>query len=293
MDPAALKPLPTLNPSALLHAAGLSPRQGLGQNFLADDAALRRIVSAADVTPDDTVLEVGPGLGHLTRYLAACAGSVAAVELDASLLPILKQTLAGFSNVNIIQGDILKLDLASLGLQSGYLVVANIPYYITGELIPLLVQASVKPARLVLTLQEEVAEAICAAPGDLSIRALSVQVFGKATIAARIPAGAFYPPPEVNSAVLRIDVYPQPLIASERLPAFFTLVKAGFSQKRKTLRNALAGGLGWKPERAAELLKEAGIDPQRRAETLSIPEWEKLLIKYDLENILKLVPHQI
>jgi 16S rRNA (adenine1518-N6/adenine1519-N6)-dimethyltransferase len=280
MDPAEIKKLPNLDPAALLRAHGLSPRKGLGQNFLVDDAALRQIVAAAEINPLDTVLEVGPGLGHLTRYLAACAGRVLAVELDAALLPALRAALAGSTNVSILQGDILKLDLTRLELPAGYLVVANIPYYITGELIPFLMEAPLKPARLVLTIQKEVADAICAGPGDLSIRALSVQVYGRPTIAARIPAGAFYPAPDVDSAVLRIDLYPQPLISPQRLVAFFQLIKAGFSQKRKTLRNSLAGGLGWKPQQAVALLQKAGIDPQRRAETLSLPEWERLVQEY-------------
>jgi 16S rRNA (adenine1518-N6/adenine1519-N6)-dimethyltransferase len=280
MDPGALKPLPRLDPATLLRTYGLKPRQGLGQNFLADDAALRQIVAAAEIAPDDTVLEIGPGLGHLTRYLAACARRVLAVEIDSSMLPPLRQNLTACPNVSILQADILKLDLAQLGLPSGYLVVANIPYYITGELIPFLMEAPFKPARLVLTIQKEVAGAICATPGDLSIRALGVQVYGRPTIAAQIPAAAFYPPPAVDSAVLRIELYPQPLIRLERLPAFFTLVKAGFSQKRKTLRNSLAGGLGCKPEKAVALLQAAGIDPQRRAETLSIAEWDGLVEEY-------------
>jgi 16S rRNA (adenine1518-N6/adenine1519-N6)-dimethyltransferase len=280
MDPAPIKSLPHLDPGTLLRAHGLSPRKGLGQNFLVDDGALRQIVTAAGITPMDTVLEVGPGLGHLTRYLAAGAGSVLAVELDAKLLPLLKESLAAWSNVTFLHGDILKLDLAQLGLPTGYLVVANIPYYITGELIPFFMEAPVKPSRLVLTVQKEVAEAICAAPGDLTIRALSVQIYGLPTIAARIPATAFYPTPDVDSAVLRIDLYPHPLIPPDRLPTFFTLIKAGFSQKRKTLRNSLAGGLGWKPDKAVDLLQKAGIDPQRRAETLSISDWEQIVLKF-------------
>jgi len=280
MEPTPIKSLPHLDPGTLLRSHGLSPRKGLGQNFLVDDAALRQIVAAAGITLQDTVLEVGPGLGHLTRYLAACAGRILAVELDATLVPLLKETLSAWSNVTLLHGDILKLDLAQLGLPAGYLVVANIPYYITGELIPFLIEAPLKPSRLVLTIQKEVAEAICAAPGDLTIRALSVQVYGRPSIAGLIPAAAFYPAPDVDSAILRIDLYPQPLIPADRLPAFFTLIKAGFSQKRKTLRNSLAGGLGWKPDKAVELLQKAGIDPQRRAETLSLPEWERIVIKF-------------
>ena len=272
--------LPYLEPTGLLRAHHLSPKKGLGQNFLVDDSALRLILAAAEIKPDDTVLEVGPGLGHLTRYLAASAGRVAAVELDQELFPALKVVLAGYSNVKLVQGDILEMNLAGLKLPAGYLVVANIPYYLTGSLIQFLLEGEVKPARLVLTVQKEVADAICAGPGDLSIRALSVQVYGRPLVAARILAGAFYPPPDVDSAVLRIDLYSQPLIPAAQLADFFRLIKAGFSQKRKTLRNSLAGGLGWKPERAVALLQDSEIDPQRRAETLSLSEWERIVKEY-------------
>jgi len=269
--------LPRLDTAALLRAHDLSPRKGLGQNFLVDDAALRCIIQAAEISPDSTVLEVGPGLGHLTRYLARYAGKVLAVELDRNLIPVLQKVLDGASNVQIVQDDILELDLSELIAQAGYLVVANIPYNITGPLIQHLLEARLKPARLVLTIQKEVAQAICARPGDLSIRALSVQVYGKPRILASIPAAAFFPAPEVDSAVLRIDLYPEPLIPVDLLRDYFRLVKAGFSQKRKTLRNSLAGGLGWKPERTAALLQSARIDPQRRAETVSLEEWKTLV----------------
>jgi len=272
--------LPYLNTIGLLRAHHLSPKKGLGQNFLVDDSALRQILFAAEIKPDDTVLEVGPGLGHLTRYLAASAGRVVAVELDQGLFPALREVLAGYSNVELVQGDILEMDLAGLNLPAGYLVVANIPYNITGSLIQYLLEVEVKPARLVLTVQKEVAEAICAGPGELSIRALSVQVYGRPQVTARILAEAFYPPPDVDSAVLRIDLYPQPLIPTAQIADFFRLIKAGFSQKRKTLRNSLAGGLGWKPQRTVALLQDAEIDPQRRAETLSLTEWERIVKEY-------------
>ncbi|HVP21983.1 MAG TPA: 16S rRNA (adenine(1518)-N(6)/adenine(1519)-N(6))-dimethyltransferase RsmA [Anaerolineaceae bacterium] len=276
MDAAEIN-LPRLDTAALLRAHDLSPRKGLGQNFLVDDAALRRVIQAADISPDSTVLEVGPGLGHLTRYLARSAGKVVAVELDRNLIPVLQEVLGGAPNVQVVQGDILELDLGGLIADEGYLVVANIPYNITGPLIQRLLEARLKPARLVLTIQKEVAQAICAGPGDLSIRALSVQVYGMPRILATIPAAAFFPAPEVDSAVLRIDLYPEPLVPASLLGDYFRLVKAGFSQKRKTLRNSLAGGLAWKPERTAALLESAGIDPQRRAETVSLGEWNTLV----------------
>jgi 16S rRNA (adenine1518-N6/adenine1519-N6)-dimethyltransferase len=268
--------LPPLHVPELLRRYGLRPDKSLGQNFLVDGAALQRVVDAAEVGADDAVLEIGPGLGSLTRRLASVARQVAAVELDGELIPALREVLGAFGNVRIIQGDILSVDPAGLFEQSGYLVVANIPYYITSAVIRHLLEASVRPRRIVLTVQREVAERICAAPGDLSLLALSVQVYGQPRIAAHIPAGAFYPPPKVDSAVIRVDLYPSPLIPSPLLPTFFRLIKAGFSQKRKTLRNALSARLG-RPSREIEaLLAAAGIDPQRRAETLNLVEWGKL-----------------
>jgi 16S rRNA (adenine1518-N6/adenine1519-N6)-dimethyltransferase len=277
MDPAEID-LPRLEVAGLLRQSGLEPKKGLGQNFLADPAALRAVVAAAEISPDSAVLEVGPGLGHLTRYLAKAARRVVAVELDRDLIPVLGQVLAGDANVQVIQGDIMDLDPAELMGEPGYIVAANIPYYITSILIRHLLEARHKPARLALTVQREVAERICAKPGDLSLLALSVQVYGKPRVAARLPAGAFIPPPKVDSAVVRVDLYPRPLIPAEQLDAFFQLAKAGYSQKRKTLRNSLSGGLRIEPARAGELLAQAGIDPQRRAETLSIEEW-KLLVE--------------
>jgi 16S rRNA (adenine1518-N6/adenine1519-N6)-dimethyltransferase len=178
--------------------------------------------------------------------------------------------------VEIVQGDILALDPSRLMGEAGYVVVSNIPYYITSALIRHLLEARLKPARLALTVQREVAERICAGAGDMSLLALGVQVYGKPSVVARIPAGAFYPPPTVDSSVVRVDLYPEPRVPVELLDRFFRLAKAGFSQKRKTLGNALAGGMAWSKERARETLLAAGIDPRRRAETLSLPEWETL-----------------
>jgi len=212
---------------------------------------------------------------------------VVAVELDAKLIPPLQEALQAHSNVQIVQGDILAFDLtrlmgfpgdqeSSLDLPSTYQVVANIPYYITSALIRRLLETPRQPERLTLTVQQEVAERICAAPGEMSLLALSVQVYGAPKIATRIPAGAFYPPPRVDSAVVRIDIYPTPLIPKAQLPIFFRLAKAGFSQKRKNLRNAISGGMGWSTGQTEALLQAADIDPRRRAETLSLPEWQHL-----------------
>ena len=268
-------PLPDV--PELLRRYGLRPDKRLGQNFLIDQEALQRVVETACIQPDDQVLEIGPGLGSLTVLLARQARSVVAVELDANLIPALRSVVSAFSNVHIVQGDILALSPADLVAQAGYLVVANIPYYITSALIRHLLEASLPPRRLVLTVQREVAQRICAEPGDMSMLALSVQVYGQPRIAAHIPAVAFYPAPKVDSAVVCVDILPSPLVVEAELPLFFRLAKAGFSQKRKTLRNALSGGMHWSTEQTQTLLNAAGIDPQRRAETLSIAEWRKII----------------
>ncbi len=272
--------LPPLHIAALLRRYDLRPSKGLGQNFLQDKDALQKIVSAAGLSPADTVLEIGPGLGSLTRYLALSARSVTAVELDRKLFPVLESVLVPYKNVRLVQGDILKLDPAELMKAPGYVVVANIPYYITSMVIRHLLEAKQHPSRMVLTVQKEVAERICAGAGRMSLLALSVQVYGKPVIGTTIPGEAFYPPPKVDSAVLCIEIYPQPVIPADRLDKFFTLIKAGFSQKRKTLRNALSGGLQIASVESEELLCSGGIDPRRRAETLSLDEWGNLVEKY-------------
>lgn len=268
--------LPPLDVPGLLRRHHLTPRKSLGQNFLIEESFLRKIIAVAEVEQNCEVLEVGAGLGSLTRHLAEAARRVVAVELDQRLMPVLSTVLAGRDNVRLEHGDMLALDPGALMDLDGYLVVANIPYYITSALIRHLLEARVKPGRLVLTVQREVAERICAEPGEMSLLALSVQVYGKPRPVLRIPAGAFYPPPQVDSSVLRVDLYPQPLMQGVALERFFQLAKAGFSQKRKMLRNALAGGLGWGVEQAESLLRAADIDPRRRAETLSIAEWGRL-----------------
>ena len=272
--------LPPLDIPKLLRQAGLQPDKRLGQNFLLDEAVLDHIVEAAQVTDTDFVLEIGAGLGSLTRHLACVAREVIAVEVDKRLIPLLKEVLASLNNVRILQGDILSLYVTPLLPESGYLVVANIPYYITSAIIRHLIELPVPPKSFVLTIQREVAERICAEPGEMSLLAISVQVYGFPHIVTHVPASAFYPTPEVDSSVVRVDLFPEPLIAPAMTDVFFRLVKAGFSQKRKTLRNALAGGLGMPPGQVEPMLRNAGIDPMRRAETLSIAEWERVVRAY-------------
>jgi 16S rRNA (adenine1518-N6/adenine1519-N6)-dimethyltransferase len=279
-----MNPIPALNAEALLKRYRLHAHKGLGQNFLQDPMALEEIVAAAEIQATDTVLEIGPGLGSLTRYLAVSAKEVVAVELDENLIPPLKAVLAAYQNVRIIHGDILKLSPKDLIAENNYLVVANIPYYITSAVIRHLLESESKPRRIVLTIQKEVAQRICAKPGDMSLLALSVQVYGQPRIVVHIRAEAFFPAPKVDSAVLVIDIYPKPLIKEELLDAFFSLIKAGFSQKRKTLRNSLSSGLHISPAEAAEQLTRANIDPQRRAESLSLSEWSDLIAVSQLKE---------
>ena len=268
--------LPYLNIPTLLREHGLRPDKKLGQNFLQDSAALEEIVRAAEIQPDDAVLEIGPGLGSLTRYLAASARTVTAIELDPGLIPVLKSVLAPHPNVRVIEGDILRFRPSQLMDQNDYLVVANVPYYITSAIFRHLLEKAPRPRRIVLTIQQEVAERICATPDDMSMLALSVQVYGLPVIAANIPASAFTPIPNVDSAVIRVDMYREPVIPINLLDRFFRLAKAGFSQKRKTLRNSISAGLAISTTEASEMLEQAGVDPQRRAETLSLQEWGRL-----------------
>lgn len=275
--------LPPLDIPALLRQHGLRPDKRLGQNFLVDHASLLKVIEAAGLRPQDAVLEIGAGLGNLTRQLAVRTRNVVAVELDDRLIPVLQEVVKLFPNVRIIPGDILSIspsDLFPPNSEGGYQVVANIPYYITSAVIRHLLEASLPPTRICLTVQLEVAERICANPGKLSLLALSVQLYGSPRIAARIPAGAFYPPPTIDSAVVRVDLFAQPLIPSNEVDVFFLLAKAGFGQKRKTLRNALVNGLHLPPSQVEDLLYAADIDPQRRAETLALTEWRKLVEQY-------------
>ena len=264
----------------LIQKYHVQPKKSLGQNFLVDPNGLNKVLQAAQLNPEDTVLEIGAGLGSLTYLLAQQAKYVVAVELDKRLIPPLTEVLAGFDNITIKQGDMLELSPDALLGAAHYVVVANIPYYITSALIRHLLEADHKPTRMVLTVQQEVAERILARDGKMSLLALSVQVYGKPELKARIPAGCFYPPPEVDSAVLSIELYEEPLFPSESLDLFFKLAHAGFAQKRKTLRNTLATGMNESPAWAEKLLTAAGIDPQRRAETLSMQEWKQLVEAY-------------
>jgi len=269
----------------LLDKYNLRPRKGLGQHFLADPNILRKIVEAAELSREEVVLEIGPGLGTLTRRLAEAAGRVVAVELDEGMLDLLRAELCHLPNLELVQGDILQLDPATLvggplvpALRPPpvYMVVANLPYYITSAVIRHVLEAEPPPRRVVLTLQNEVARRIVAGPGSMSLLAVSVQFYGKPRIVAKIPAGAFVPSPKVDSAVVRIDTYETPPVDVPDVDAFFRVARAGFGQKRKQLKNALAAGLGLPPGEVAAGMARAGVEPQRRAETLNLVEWGRL-----------------
>jgi len=270
---------------SLLRRSGLRVRKGLGQHFLVDEEVLGLIVSAAQLTPTDAVMEIGPGLGVLTRELAGQAGRVVAIELDNKLADILRETLASFSNVTIINEDVLKIDPAALLREQfppevsdslGYKVVANLPYYIASPVLRHFLEASVKPQVMVVMVQKEVAEEIVAQPGRMSLLSISVQLYGQPTIIGYVPARCFYPAPEVDSAILRIAVYPEPAVEIADKESFFALVRAGFSAPRKQIANSLAQGLGVSKAEAVSLLAGANIVPQRRAETLTLEEWAQL-----------------
>ncbi|MCL4861723.1 MAG: ribosomal RNA small subunit methyltransferase A [Caldilineaceae bacterium] len=265
------------------------PKKSLAQNFLVDETHRDRIIAAADLTPADTVLEIGPGRGVLTERLAQQAGRVVAVELDDRLIEPLRQQFAGQPHVAIVHGDILALDPVELiddgrwTIDDGpsddpksYKVVANLPYYITSAVLRHLLEARVRPTLAVVMVQKEVAERICAAPGAMSLLAVSVQFYAAPRIVDRVPAGAFRPQPKVDSAVLRLDVRPQPAVTDVPPADFFRVVRAGFSQKRKQLRNTLSAGLLLPKAVADGALQAAGIDPTRRAETLALAEWAAL-----------------
>lgn len=270
----ALEPL---HVPELLKQYGIRPQKSLGQNFLADHNALVKIVNDAQVSPTDLVLEIGAGLGGLTRLLAAQAGYVTAIEIDDRLYPALEAVLQPFDNVRLVRGDILSIPLENLFTENGYLVVANIPYYITSAVIRHLLEGSVKPGRIVLTMQREVAERILNRDEKMSLLSLSVQVYGRARIASHIPARCFYPAPQVDSSVLVIDVFDQPMLPDEGIDWLFKLAHAAFNQKRKMLRNSLKALLGGDENVLEALLDQAGIDPRLRPEALSLEDWIRLV----------------
>ncbi|UCG53980.1 MAG: ribosomal RNA small subunit methyltransferase A [Dehalococcoidia bacterium] len=273
---------------ALLRRFDLNIRKSLGQHFLIDSEALATVVLAAELTVNDIIIEVGPGLGVLTRELAERAGGVVAIELDNRLATILEKDLAVKKNVIVINEDILKINpavllaentdgvLAQKKKTTGYKVVANLPYYITSAVLRHFLEASAKPRLMVIMLQKEVAESIVAKPGDMSLLSVSIQFYGKPEIISYIPAASFYPAPEVDSVILKIDVYTQTPIQVDDINDFFELVRAGFCAPRKQLVNSLVQGMDIDKSEVKSLLDSACIDYKRRAATLSLAEWQRL-----------------
>jgi len=255
----------------------LKARKRLGQHFLIDTNALQDILTAAELTENDAVLEIGPGLGILTRELARRVKRVTAVELDDRLAALLKREMASLPNVAIVNADVLKIDPSDVMPETErYKVVANLPYYITSPVLRHFLEASLKPSLMVVMVQKEVAEAIVAVPGKRSLLSISVQFYGRPMIVSRVPARAFYPAPEVDSAILRIDLYARPAVAVDDVDNFFETVRAGFASPRKQLVNSLSYGLKVPKTDVVHLLEKASIAPQRRAETLTLEEWAQL-----------------
>ena len=255
------------------------PKKSLGQHWLKDPEILADIAEAAELTGDDVVLEIGPGLGTLTSRLLARANSVTAVEFDADLARKLPGQFPG-KELTVVNQDILQFDLNQL--PKNYKVVANVPYYITSKIVEKLMTAENKPSIAVLLVQKEVAERIAAEAGNMSILSVSVQIFAEAELDIEAPRQFFTPPPKVDSQVVIVRTRNNPLITPEDQRDFFRIVKAGFSAKRKKLRSSLSGGLGIDKSAAEELLKNAGISPDARAEDLTIEDWKRLLKEWRL-----------
>lgn len=252
------------------------PKKSLGQHWLKDREVLASIADSAMITSDDTVLEIGPGLGTLTSELLRRAKQVTAVELDASLAHNLPQQFPGTA-LTVVNEDILQFDLRTL--PANYVVVANVPYYITSKIIQLLTTAVNKPRTIVLLVQKEVAERLAAEPGNMSILAVSAQLYANVRLGDVVSAELFTPPPKVDSQVVILELRSQPLIEPKCEKLLFRLVKAGFSAKRKKLRSSLASGLHISKQEAERLLEEQGISPNDRAENLSIEDWIRLTKK--------------
>lgn len=255
-----------------------------GQNFLIDTSVLERIMDAADITKEDCVLEIGPGIGTMTQYLAERAGEVVAVEIDKALIPILEDTLSAYDNVTVINADILKLDIAQIVEEKNggkpIKVVANLPYYITTPIIMGLFESHVPLKSITIMVQKEVADRMQVGPGtkDYGALSLAVQYYAKPEIVANVPPNCFIPRPNVGSAVIRLTRYEEPPVQVKDEKLMFALIRASFNQRRKTLINGLgnASGLKVTKEQAAEALERMGLSPTVRGETLTLEQFAEL-----------------
>lgn len=258
----------------LLHSLGTQARKRLGQHFLVDRRVRAKIVRAAQLGPEDLVVEIGPGLGALTGELARRARQVVAIEKDGVLAARLEQALGSAANVRVVVGDVLHMAPAQIvGAGSKYKVVADLPYNIASAVLRHFLEVEARPQLMVVMVQREVAENIVAAPGQMSLLSVAVQLYGRPSIVGYVAPQSFYPPPRVESAILRIETYPALRLQVADVNDFFSVVRAGFSARRKQLHNALAQGLGLPPAEALPLLEGLGIDRRRRAQSLSIEEW--------------------
>ncbi len=251
----------------------LKNNKSLGQHWLHDRAILAHIADCAELSDMDTVLEIGPGLGTLTSELLRKAGRVVAVEYDAELARKLPAQFPG-KNLTVINSDILEFDFS--GLPAGYKVVANIPYYITGKILQQLLAATNKPSVAVLLVQKEVAQRLAAKPGQMSILAVSAQIFAEITLGDVVKSELFTPPPKVDSQVVILRTRNLSYLTDVSESDFFKVVKAGFSAKRKKLRSSLSGGLHLPKSEVESMLQQAKINPDDRAETLSLDDWVRL-----------------
>jgi 16S rRNA (adenine1518-N6/adenine1519-N6)-dimethyltransferase len=272
--------VPILQQTGREATVGIAPpkaRKSLGQHFLVDRRVLTRIIEASELSPGDTVVEVGPGRGFVTKELVERAGGVVAVEVDEALAERLATEFGGRPDVTILAADAREVHIDSLVEEnSGYKVVANLPYYAATTIIRRFLEAERKPRLMVVMLQREVAQGMVARPGKMGLLSVATQLYGSPRIVSYVPARAFRPAPNVTSAIVRIDVYPRPVLQLDSVRDFFRLVRAGFSAPRKQLRNSLRRGLDIPPDAANDMLARCDIDPKRRAETVSMEEWGRL-----------------
>ena len=253
----------------------MPPRKALGQHFLADRGVLQCILDAAELVPQDIVVEVGPGRGALTRELLKVAGSVIAIEMDSKLAASLPRLLGNPANLRVVHEDARQVDLPGL-LQGAerYKLVANLPYYAASPILRRFLEAGeLKPSVVVVMLQREVAASMVAADGKMSLLSVAIQLQGVPGIVCYAPPHAFHPPPKVSSAVVRIDPRPGPAVEVDDAESFFGVVRAGFFAPRKQLRNSLSVGLGVPADRVVTLLDQAGVDHRLRPEKLSLADW--------------------
>ncbi|PIZ00140.1 ribosomal RNA small subunit methyltransferase A [bacterium (Candidatus Howlettbacteria) CG_4_10_14_0_8_um_filter_40_9] len=260
----------------------VSAKKSFGQNFLIDKSVVDDLVGTADITKEDTVLEIGPGLGVVTRELLAKAGKVVVLEKDRNMIEILRITCLGKNNLEIVEGDALKINIENI-IQGKYKLVSSLPFYITSPIFRKFLEKEKAPKSISLIVQEEVAEKVTAEAGDMSILAISVQLYGKPEIIRIFNRSSFYPEPGVDAAILKIIPYEKALFDVDK-KKFFRIVKAGFGEKRKKLVNSLSGGLAIAKGPTLSILKSADLDENIRAEDLSLENWYELYKK--LKNMI-------